>query len=646
MAAPEWVSSPVVVAGLGSPVGNRPEVGVPTGSAPAVRPHVERAAEPPVDPAAAPNNVGIEPTGVPAWETLAEASPAKPANSGAVAMGKCQGLLEFSSALLAECDSFFDPVMLAQLDAALAHEFAHRAQGQVVAATEGMSVALRESKNTDALAHLAQRVATAKSDATKAASQATLATDVLRALGGEISDVGFDPEAVEAVSGVVLLDVIGSLERAKNALAAAQAHAQTLFVAQQRLSQACAGTPKEKVGRGIPHQLALARHESPFRGRQLCELSEVLVREMPCSMQAFSQGRISEYKAGIVARETVFLSLEHRQMVDRKICGDMDAVELLGNRELGAAARRAAYNLDPEAFVKRQEKAVGERYVSLRPAADGMTFLTALIPLKQGVRVLATLTKIADSLRNSGDERGKGQIMADALMHRLIQHAPCNDGAGTVSDHRGVPVDGVPAATFPPFGATGDQLCTTVDEASISLELVMTDRSLFGTDNEPAILVGYDPIPAPIARDMVLNGGFSARVWLKRLFTHPQTNQLLAMDSQGRLFPEGMKEFLRLQGQRCQTPYCDAPIREYDHIKAYVAGGATSLDNGQGLCSDCNRAKESPGWVSKRVKGSESHGVAEGGPAGTCISTPTGHRYVSTAPPLPGYQSRHSVDRQ
>lgn len=98
--------------------------------------------------------------------------------------------------------------------------------------------------------------------------------------------------------------------------------------------------------------------------------------------------------------------------------------------------------------------------------------------------MLATLTKIADSLRNSGDERGKGQIMADALMHRLIQHAPCNDGAGTVSDHRGVPVDGFPAATFPPLGATGDQLCTTVDEASISLEMVMTDRSLFGTDGK------------------------------------------------------------------------------------------------------------------------------------------------------------------
>ena len=617
----------------------------------------------------------LELVGQPALNSLDEASAAKFANAGAAAMSKCQGLLEFSNDLLERCGTFFDPVMLAQLDAALAHEFAQRAGARLVDATEAVEAALREGRNTSTLAHLLQCAAASKSVATKSLSQAALATEVLRALGGEASAAGFDPEAVGQLSGSVLHEVLGSLEQAKNALTAVQAHVQALFVAQQRLSQARLGTPKEKVGRGIVHQIALARHESPFRGRQLCELSEVLVREMPCCMRAFSHGQISEYKAGIVARETAFLSLEHRQLVDRSICGDPDGVGLLGNRELAAAARRAAYALDPEAFVKRQEKAVGERFVSLRPAADGMTFLTALVPLKQGVRILATLTKIADGLKAAGDERGKGQVMADALMHRLIHHAQCNEGSGTLSDHRGVPEGGFPSMdgrqgpesnlqegqpredrqlggrpySVSQRGLTGDPQCTTVDQASISLELVMTDRSLFGSDNEPAILVGYDPIPAPIARDMVLGRGFSPRVWLKRLFTHPRTNQLLAMDSHGRLFPEGMKEFLRLQDQRCRTPYCDAPIREYDHIKAYAAGGTTSLDNGQGLCSDCNRAKESPGWFSERIggshgsegfdrtQGSDPPGGDKAGPSRTCVNTPTGHRYISTAPPLPGY---------
>ncbi|MEO6529924.1 MAG: DUF222 domain-containing protein [Specibacter sp.] len=574
-----------------------------------------------------------------------------PVSRGAAVTERCQDMLAIGTAVLESCGSFFDPVVLAQLDAALAHEFALQEGGRVVVATAAVEAAIREGRTAESLAHLSQRVATARAAATKSESQAALATAVLTSLRGSAGAEGFDPRTVEQISGAVLIDLIAVLEEAKNAIAAAQAHAQTLFVAEQRLEQARAGVPKEKLGRGIAHQLALARHESPHRGRQLCELSEVLVREMPYSMRAFSQGRISEYKAGLIAKETVFLSLEDRAQVDQSICGDPDAVGLLGNMELGAAARKAAYTLDPQAFVKRHVKAVGDRYVSLRPAADGMTYLTALIPLKQGVRILATLTRVANSVKASGDERGKGQIMADALMHRLLQHAPCDDGAGALGDHRGVPVGGSAVAgtglqaADSRGGTSGQLLCTTVDESGISLELVMTDRSLFGSANDPAVLVGYDPIPAPIARSMVLDGGGGGskpQVWLKRLFTHPQTNQLLAMDSHARLFPEGMKEFLRLQDHRCQTPYCDAPIREYDHIKAYAAGGTTSLNNGQGLCSDCNQAKEAPGWSSTRDGEASTAGE---GPTITEIRTPTGHRYISTAPPLPGPQGRRRRNR-
>ncbi|WP_425862436.1 HNH endonuclease [Arthrobacter sp. TWP1-1] len=557
------------------------------------------------------------------------------------------GLLDLSAELLQRCGSFFEPVVLAQLDAALAHELAHQAQQQSVRATEEVDRAIREGRPSEALAHLVHRSATATSVAAKSASQAALASTVVESLGGcvvgrctesaesavgaAVMGAGFDPNVVDRVCGADLIDLIAGLEEAKNGIAAVQAQAQTLFVAQQRLDQARAGVPKEKIGKGIAQQVGLARHESPYRGRQLCQMSEVLVREMPYSMNSFSLGQISEYRVGQVVAETAFLSLEDRAKVDLKICGDPAAVALLGTRELCAETRKAAYALDPEAFVKRRKKALGDRYVSLRPAADGMTFLTALIPLKQGVRILATLTRVADHAKATGDERGKGQIMADALMHRLVRHTPCDEGAGDVGDHRGTQ-----AGRGGDVGRTnlGPQLCTAVDQPDITLELIMTDRSLFGGANDPAILVGHEPIPAPAARAIILGddnaGGFSAQVWLKRLFTHPESRALLAMDSRARLFPEGIKEFLRLQDQRCQTPYCDAPIREYDHVKAYAAGGATSVENGQGLCSACNQEKEAEGWMSEPA---EAPGA---GPPGVILSTPTGHRYVSTAPALPG----------
>ncbi|WP_246167767.1 HNH endonuclease, partial [Arthrobacter citreus] len=49
--------------------------------------------------------------------------------------------------------------------------------------------------------------------------------------------------------------------------------------------------------------------------------------------------------------------------------------------------------------------------------------LTGLLPVAQGVAVYASLSRAADSLRASGDERGRGQIMADTLVERVTGQA-------------------------------------------------------------------------------------------------------------------------------------------------------------------------------------------------------------------------------
>jgi len=60
--------------------------------------------------------------------------------------------------------------------------------------------------------------------------------------------------------------------------------------------------------------VALARHESPHKGAQLLGLAWVLVREMPCTLAAFTSGQISEWRASLVARETACLSRQARAM--------------------------------------------------------------------------------------------------------------------------------------------------------------------------------------------------------------------------------------------------------------------------------------------------------------------------------------------
>ncbi|MFC4267269.1 hypothetical protein, partial [Arthrobacter cryoconiti] len=622
--------------------------------------------------------------------------------------------------LLGVCGGFVDPVVLAHVDAALAHELASRAAVSAMEAVAGVEQAVREGRPSGYLAGLVSHASAMKTAASKAATHAQSATAIITALGGTLpvpSDpttrnpapstadpspvpgigVGFDVGVVEGVDGGVLIDVVARLEEVKNALTGIQIQAEALFSVQQRLVQVRAGMPVKSLGKGVGLQIGLARHESAHRGRQAGELASVVVRELPFTFRAVCSGKIGEYHARIIAMETVFLSAEHRGAIDRALALDPERLAAMGSKELAVAARRAAYLLEPEVFVQRREKAVSERHVSLRPAADGMTLLSALIPLRQGIQILSTLRRVSGSAKACADTRTQGQLMADALIHRLTHHQPChplintptqdqstthtqhgpdtnaNDRFRASTDNRvGINANdrvrastdsrvGTRSLTVPRHGAAATgrweeeqigregSLCTSVTEPEITLELIMTDRALFHGANDPAILTGYEPIPAPEARHLIThtnptqqntttdkgtktgsgtdtdtgteqsrggsntgtehgknnnnstnnstnnrsnntgsaggNGSGSPRVWVKRLYTHPDTGELLAMDSRARLFPEGMKEFLRQQYQHCATPYCDAPIREYDHIKSWATGGTTTITNGQGLCT-------------------------------------------------------------
>ena len=96
----------------------------------------------------------------------------------------------------------------------------------------------------------------------------------------------------------------------------------------------------------------------------------------------------------------------------------------------------------------------------------------------------------------------------------------------------------------------------------------------------------------------------------------------------------GLAQFIGFRDQRCRTPYCDAPIRHIDHITPAARGGATSGDNGDGMCAACNYTKEAEGWVVVTE-------LSAGGRHSLVVRTPTGVRYRSTAPPvLPGWPHR------
>ncbi len=279
------------------------------------------------------------------------------------------------------------------------------------------------------------------------------------------------------------IELIAALERLKGAAAAAQARVTVAFDASQRARQSARGLPASEQGRGIASQVALARRDSPVRGGRHLGLARALVAEMPHTLRELTAGRISEWRATVLVRETAVLSAEHRERVDAELA---DRLARLGDRGVEREARKLAYRLDPGAVMKRVRGAEADRRVSIRPAPDTMSLVTGFVPVAQGVAVHAALTAHADSLRAGGDPRSRGQIMADTFVERLT---------------------GQPSAAAVP----------------VEVQLVMTDRALLTDDDTPARLVGHGPLPAALARMLVRDTTGGA--WLRRLFTAPGTGE-------------------------------------------------------------------------------------------------------------------------
>jgi hypothetical protein len=114
---------------------------------------------------------------------------------------------------------------------------------------------------------------------------------------------------------------------------------------------------------------------------------------MPHTLRALERGQLSERRATLIVRESACLSVEHRRHLDAELCADPSTFEGWGDGRLAAAAKAIAYRLDPHAVVDRAANAPSERTVTCRPAPGCMAYVTALLPVAQGVAVYASLRR-------------------------------------------------------------------------------------------------------------------------------------------------------------------------------------------------------------------------------------------------------------
>lgn len=309
-------------------------------------------------------------------------------------------------------------------------------------------------------------------------------------------------EVISAIGSVVdteLVEVIEAVEILRRKGAAVQAHATHALRESITRNNTARGIRDTLTVKSINSMVALARRSAPNQGGRQVGAATALVTEMPHTLAALTAGRIDDWAATSIVRETAILSAEHRRAVDDALA-ELFAKEGVGHATLVRSARAHAQRLDPAAAVQHARKVRADRRVSVRPAPDTMAYLTALLPVEQAVAVYATLRKIADQLLVAGDTRSRDQIMADTLHARVT-------------------------------GASSGQ------PIPVSVHLVLSDRTLFGEGDEPASIPGHGPIPAWLARTLIAAAVENDQAWLRRLYTEPGTGVLVATDSVARAFP-------------------------------------------------------------------------------------------------------------
>lgn len=385
-------------------------------------------------------------------------------------------------------------------------------------------------------------------------------------------------------------------------------------------------------------ELALALRQSPAKTARFVTNSRELVRSMPSLFAALAGGALPAASAEAIAVESRKLSTSaNRRQLDSRLGEKLAYLHGAGVDEWRATAHAEVVDLEPDRAREREEKARRERHVSIKALPDGMCRLSAVLPALEGYAVhrrleisaeshlgeLAALNRELPPREREIEPRTHAQLKADAFLDAML-------GTSNVRDSR-------PEREFDP-------------PLRVTLNITVSDRALLTPRSATlATIEGYGPVEAQplLARLAHAHLEEDISVFYRRLYTHPTSGELVAMESRQRTFPTRMSEMIRLRDRTCRGPFCNALIRQIDHATAWAHGGPTSLDNGQGLCVQCNAHKERFAEVTDENlhvgaagRSTAASSLASSSPSSPAPSTPT------PAPPTPAPPTPPAVARR
>jgi hypothetical protein len=173
--------------------------------------------------------------------------------------------------------------------------------------------------------------------------------------------------------------------------------------------------------RAAAEEAAWVSAESWSRMLDQAVLAQTAVTRLPQTLAAMSAGTVSGYKLSIIAAQTTELSAEDAAKADVMLAA---AAMVRNPAALRDFARRQVTRLDPQAQVRRKEKALRKASVRVWQEDSGNMALSAReMPNGDGQIAWQNIERRALDLHAAGMPGTTGQLQVQAMLDYLLGHA-------------------------------------------------------------------------------------------------------------------------------------------------------------------------------------------------------------------------------
>ena len=359
--------------------------------------------------------------------------------------------------------------------------------------------------------------------------------------------------------------------------------------------------------RSLVSELAAALRLPERSTETLIEESRSLLRELPATLAALTEGQISYRHAQVMIDHANSLPAESRRVFEESALPF--ALKLTVSR-FEHRARILRERVHPESIEVRHSSCRDKRELTVDPARDGMAWLTAYLPAVTAHAIYTRMTDIAADLQGPDEARTLTQLRADVFCDLLIdgQTDTAPDTAPDAHSDAAINSDAAPDAARPARRGLGRGIRARV-------LITVPVLTLLGRGTEPAVLEGYGPIDLDTARHLAADApGFV------RILTHPETGAVLSLGRDRYTIPPDLRAWLRMRDETCRAPGCGAPARrcDLDHTKDWQYHGPSNHNNLAHLCPKHHNQKHHTRWTVEHL-----------GDGDLEWTSPTRHRYIT-----------------